>query len=119
MAVTEIKKLINLAERGGLRAPKQINSVDRRGSVPLFEIRWQHIRVQETKDDGALKTSRILVRMYHSEPEIVPGYFVGHHIHEKDLSSRVDINTEQNNEIRVARNYYEHGKPSLWGLGGN
>lgn len=115
-ARAEIKKKIELASQGRLTPPRQIDVVDRRNPPPMYEIRWQNITIRELQPDGKIAYLSLIVRMYHSEPLEAPEYFIGHHIHEKDVSDEDVINTLQNAEIAVARRYFEHGLPTLWGI---
>jgi len=116
MAKAEIRTRIRLAEKGALHTPSQVDSVDRRGGAPLYEIRWQNITVLVKRGRGKPRESEIKLRLYHSEPREAPSHFVGHHIHEKDLTVKSQINHLQNAEIRVARNYYFQGLPTFWGI---
>lgn len=115
-ARAEIKRVVEKAILGKLRPVKQIKVVDGKRIPTLFEIRWQNIPMREIQSNGELKTVNLLFRMYHSEPEEAPGYFVGHHIHEKDVSVQCDIKSRQNQEIALARHYFESGKESRWGI---
>jgi hypothetical protein len=54
--------------------------------------------------------------MYHSEPPAEPGYFIGHHVHEKVVGPGVNINDEQDVEIGVARGMYRLGEGRRWNL---
>lgn len=116
MARAEIKSRIKIAEAGKLRTTRQIKPVDVNNPPPLYEIRWQDITVQERIEDGTIRDSRLLVRMYHSEPREAPGYFIGHHIHEKDVTDTNQVNNHQNAEIGVALKYFDNGRDDLWGI---
>jgi hypothetical protein len=117
-AKAEIRSLLERAMRGRLKPIKQIKVLAGKHIPTLFEIRWQNIPMPEIQSDGEIKTVYLMFRMYHSEPEEVPGFFIAHHIHEKDVSQQDEIRSKQNREIAVARRYFELGKPIRWGLGG-
>jgi hypothetical protein len=116
MAKAEVKSRLKLAAAGKLSAPNQVKPVDVRNPPPMYEIRWQGITVRQKLNDGTIGGVEILVRMYHSEPSEAPEHFIGHHIHEKDVSDPSEANRLQNDEIRVALNYFELGKPNLWDI---
>ena len=117
-AKAEIRGLLQRAMQGRLKPIKQIKVIAGKRIPTLFEIRWQNIPMLEVQNNGEIKTVYLMFRMYHSEPEEVPGYFVAHHIHEKDISQQDEIKSKQNREIERARNYFELGKAIQWGLGG-
>jgi hypothetical protein len=118
MAVSEFKSKIVSACKGALFPVSEVGPVDVKSRLPLFEIRWQWITVQEILSNGDLKDIIIVVRMYHSEPSEAPNHFVGHHVHEKDF---VDpdpkiVRALQDSEILVAKKYYLHGLSTRWGI---
>lgn len=116
MARAEIKKKLDLASQGRLRSPAQVKVVDAGNPPPLYEIRWQAITIQEFRPGGKLADTTLLVRMYHSEPFEAPNHFIGHHIHEKEVNDGAFVMQRQNEEIAVARGYFDHGLPSYWGI---
>lgn len=115
-ARAEIKQKLELASQGKLTPPRQIDVIDGSNPPPLYEIRWQNITIQELQLDGTLIDLSLIVRMYHSEPFEAPHHFIGHHIHEKDISDPNTVKELQNSEISVARGYFEHGLPTFWGI---
>ncbi len=117
-ARAEIRGLLERAMQGRLKPIKQIKVLAGKSIPTLFEIRWQNIPMAELQPNGEIKTVYLMFRMYHSEPEEVPGFFIAHHIHEKDVSQQEEIRAKQNKEIAVARRYFELGKTIKWGLGG-
>ncbi len=117
-AKAEIRGLLQRAMQGRLKPIKQIKVIAGKKIPTLFEIRWQNIPMPEVQSNGDIKTVYLMFRMYHSEPEDVPGYFIAHHFHEKDISRQDEIKSKQNKEIECARNYFELGKATQWGLGG-
>lgn len=115
MARSEFKKRIERAEKGKLRPVEEVKPVDVQNPPPLYEIRWQAISVTEVDADGKQSFGEAVVRMYHSEPSSVPGHFVGHHAHEKDLSVD-DVNQAQQQEIKTAIGWHDHGVSHNWGI---
>jgi len=115
-ARADIRTTLMKAMRGDLLPIKQLKALNGRVMPQLFEIRWQNITAREIQQNGTLKTVQLLFRMYHSEPSEVPGYFIGHHIHEKQVKIREDIKQLQNREIQRAREYFESGRQSHWGI---
>lgn len=115
MAKAEFKQRLKKAMAGRLNPVDEVTPVDVRNPPPLYEIRWQHIPVTERDSEGVTSHAQVLVRLYHSEPTITPGYFVGHHAHEKLLDVD-DINASQQVEIGVAIKWYIHGESSRWGI---
>lgn len=111
----EFKKRIQKASRGELEPIDEVKPVDAVNPPPMYEIRWQDIAVAELQDDGSQKFSEVQVRLYHSEPPSRPGYFIGHHAHEKDVVT-TDVNAAQNREISVAVAWHDHGSPTNWGI---
>lgn len=116
MSRSEVLQRLRVAASGKLRPPSQIKPVDIKNPPALYEIRWQGITVRTRLSDGSLGSEQIIVRMYHSEPSEAPGFFIGHHIHEKDVSDPSNINKLQNDEIKVAVKYFELGKQTCWGI---
>jgi hypothetical protein len=116
MAVAEFKHLIRIAQSGRLTPQRDIKPIVGSKDPLLFEIRWQSITVQERKNSGDVEDKRLLVRMYHSEPEIVPGYFIAHHIHEKVISGDAATWLAQNEEIATAIGFYHAGINTHWGI---
>lgn len=115
MVKAEFKKRIMLAAEGRLASLTQVAAVGHDPEVPMFEIRWQAINVTDRcPDTGKLSYSTALVRMYHSEPPILPNYFIGHLVHEKMIANPSDIFQLQSAEIRVAQNIYRMGIPVRW-----
>ncbi|TFD41767.1 hypothetical protein E3T37_03690 [Cryobacterium sp. TMT2-10] len=113
MAKVEFERRIEKAKRGQLRPVAEVKAVDVENPPPLYEIRWQTINVTSVVD-GVSIFGKALVRLYHSEPDTVPGHFIGHHIHEKDLVG--DVNDAQDQEINIAKKFYDSGQPAFWGI---
>lgn len=115
MAKAEFRQRIRKAGHGRLRPVDEVKAIDAKNPPPLYEIRWQHIPVTQRDAEGSLSYEQTIVRMYHTEPLNVPGYFVGHHAHEKDVTAE-DVNAAQQAEINIAIAWHEHGKDSSWGI---
>lgn len=115
MARSEFKRRIEKAQRGELRPVDEVKPVDVVNPPPLYEIRWQGIHVTGRRADGSQYFQDAKVRLYHSEPASTPTHFVGHHAHEKDLAA-ADVNAAQQQEIRTAIGWHNHGAPSNWGI---
>lgn len=107
---------MDLASTGELKPVSMIKPVDTRNPPPLFEIRWQGIQAGRPPENGNAKHAEIPIRMYHSEPESQPGYFIGHHIHEKIVSGLRSPNELQNEEIETAKGHYRRGLNTNWGI---
>lgn len=116
MAAAEFKQLITVAEAGLLVPDRQVKAVDINNPPPFFELRWQGISVQEINHEGNLVDRRLIVRMYHSEPDEAPMHFIGHHIHEKVISGDASVWLLQNEEIATAVGFYRSGISTKWGL---
>jgi hypothetical protein len=116
MASAEFKQRIRIAENGRLTPQRDIKPILGSKNPLLFEIRWQSITVREHKNSGDLEDKRLLVRMYHSEPQETPGYFIAHHIHEKVISGEASVWLAQNEEIATAIGFYHSGLNTLWGI---
>ena len=116
MARAEFRDRLKAASRGELVPIDEVKPVDDDNPPPMYEIRWQGISVtNKVGDDVSHQT--VLVRLYHSEPDIRPGHFVGHHIHEKDVASP-GVYGRQDAEIAVAKRFYDAGEASAWGIAG-
>lgn len=115
MAKAEFKQRLNKAAKGRLDPVDEVPPVDVKNPPPLYEIRWQHLPVTERNDEGVISHKQVLVRLYHSEPEAVPDYFIGHHAHEK-VTNVADVNETQQIEIQIAVKWYAHGEDSNWGI---
>jgi hypothetical protein len=113
------KKRLERAARGELEPVDEVKGVDEQNSAPLYEIRWQNVAVTEQSPDDPSKQvfSEVQVRMYHSEPNVLPQYFIGHHVHEKIVADGVDVYQLQDDEIAVARRVYDTGEGMRWGIG--
>ena len=107
---------LRLARAGELKPITMIKPVDTRNPPPLFEIRWQGIRAGRPDGNGGVRHTDILIRMYHSEPESQPRYFIAHHVHEKVVSDQDSINELQNQEIETAKGHYYRGLRANWGI---
>ena len=116
MARAEFRKKVALAGKGQLWPVTGVAAVDKGNPPPLYEIRWQGITIREDLGGGVIRDLSLIVRKYHSEPSEAPDYFIGHHVHEKDVSDREAISELQNVEILVAKRYFELGLPTLWGI---
>lgn len=116
MALAEFKHRIRIASAGRLTPQREIKPINGSTDPLLFEIRWQSITVRERNSGGVYEDKRILIRMYHSEPSEVPGYFVAHHIHEKIISGDGSTWLNQNEEISTAVGYWESGRSTNWGI---
>lgn len=117
MTRSEFKKRVNKASRGELKPVEEVKGVDEERPAPLYEIRWQGITVHERgESDSPDRYMDVAVRMYHSEPTVVPDYFIGHHIHEKEVSDDVNIVAAQDAEISKARNLFYLGEAKQWFL---
>ena len=114
MVRAEFRDRVLAASRGELVPIDEVKAVDQENPPPLYEIRWQGIAVTDYTDGQAVHRTA-LVRMYHSEPPQAAGHFVGHHIHEK-LVDVDDIYAAQDDEIRVAKGFYDIGEPTNWGI---
>jgi hypothetical protein len=116
MVRAEFRDRLVQAALGILQPVEQVKPVDVRNPPPLYEIRWQGIAVADVDDadSSKLRYSTVLVRLYHSEPSSVPGHFVGHHVHEKDVSG--DVNADQDAEIQTAKGFYDQGFNTSWGI---
>ncbi len=115
MVRQEFRRRLVRASEGNLEPIDEVKPVDVDNPPPLFEIRWQGVAVTDAMEDGTLKFGEVVVRLYHSEPDRFPGYFIGHHAHEKDLGVE-DINAAQDAEIATAVGWYYHGDPTDWGI---
>ncbi|PPG85007.1 hypothetical protein [Rathayibacter rathayi] len=117
LAKVEFGDRVQQAAAGKLVPVDEVKPVDVKNSPPLYELRWQGIDVVERDDDSPAgkRFLTVLVRMYHSEPSTRPGFFIGHHIHEKVVTG-ADPNADQNVEIAEARRIYFDGVSSAWGL---
>lgn len=115
MVRSEFTNVLTRATRGELKPIDEVKPVDIANPPPMYELRWQDIAVTNRDATGALTHSTVVVRLYHSEPDEAPGYFVGHHAHEKDVAT-ADVRGAQNDEIATALGWYQHGKDSLWGI---
>ncbi|WP_150117073.1 hypothetical protein [Arthrobacter sp. ERGS1:01] len=117
MVQAEFRRRIILATQGLLKPVEEVKDVgDSPLSEPLYEIRWQDIAVTDAATDTELQTyHEVLVRLYHSEPAAEPGYFIGHHAHEKIIDGRETWEL-QSEEIHVAAGYYRMGENSNWGI---
>lgn len=115
MVKSEFKARIKKASEGRLRPVDEIKAVDVRNPPPLYEIRWQGIKVTDRAADGTQTFGEAIVRMYHSEPASHPGHFIAHHAHEK-RTDVADVNAAQQVEINKAIAWYDKGKPSGWGI---
>lgn len=93
----------------------EVKPVDEKNPPPLYEIRWQGISVTNRLADNTTVYSTVVVRMYHSEPASAPEHFIGHHAHEKDVST-ADVNAAQQIEINVAKSMYKLGEVVNWGI---
>jgi hypothetical protein len=116
MAAAEFKHRIRIAEAGRLSPQRDIKPILGSKDPHLFEIRWQSISVRERNNSGDLEDKRLLVRMYHSEPDKAPGYFIAHHIHEKVISGEASTWLTQNDEIATAIGFYYAGINTHWGI---
>lgn len=115
MAKSEFKNRIKRAAQGDLKPVDEIKPVDVLNPPPLYELRWIDLAVTDRDPNGTVSYSTVQVRMYHSEPAEAPGYFIGHHAHEK-LLDVIDVNTVQQSEIHTAIGFYKAGAPSNWGI---
>lgn len=115
MARAEFRQRLNKAKNGRLDPVDEVPPIDVKNPPPLYEIRWQNLPVTERSDEGVISHKQVLVRLYHSEPEAVAGYFIGHHAHEK-LIDVEDVNETQQQEIKLALKWYTHGEDSTWGI---
>lgn len=118
MAQAELINRLRSATAGKLRSPSQIKPIDTSNPPPLYEIRWQGITIQRQTANGRLEDESLLVRMYHSEPAEAPEHFIGHHIHEKDVSDPSQVNARQDEHIKVAIGYFELGISNFWEISG-
>lgn len=111
------KRLLRACE-GELEPVLEVEGVDQRRPAPLYEIKWRDLAVTDKDPDSPTgqKHSTVEVRMYHSEPESLPDYLIGHHVHQKDVSVPDEVNARQDAEIAVARSCYYAGEDTTWGL---
>lgn len=117
MVKSEFKKRIRKGAAGELKPIDEVKGVGEAYQQPLYEIRWQGIPVTERETpQSAIVYGNILVRLYHSEPAAAPGFFIGHHIHQKVVDDGADIYADQDAEIAVARGLYDLGEPIRWHL---
>ena len=112
------KKRLERAARGELEPVDEVKGVDEENPVPLYEIRWQNVAVTDQSPDDPSQQihSEVQVRMYHSEPDVLPHHFIGHHVHEKNVADGVDVYQLQDDEIAVARRKYDAGEATTWGI---
>lgn len=119
MIRAEFRRVLKDACKGVLVPVDQVKEAGHDPTVPLYEIRWQH-GIQVTYKDpatGQISHPSVLVRMYHSEPISEPDYFIGHHVHEKQIG--VDDKTTsrlQTEEISIAQRKYRLGENYAWGI---
>ena len=118
MAGAEFSERLALASNGKLRAPREVRPINPGYDPPLFEIRWQGFPSRRPAAAGIRANDPTLVRMYFSEPTVLPAYFIGHHIHRKKLSPQHLIRVLQDAEIGVAMNFYYQGEVTRWGIEG-
>lgn len=116
IAKAEIRNRVERACKGKLRSTHHIKWVDRNNLPPMFEMRWQGITLPHPTNTGAKRFRTLLIRMYYSEPGSNPKYFIGHHIHEKNISDPERTKLLQNKEIQIAREYCKMGQESNWGI---
>lgn len=117
MAKSEFRKRLQKAAAGELKPVDEVKGVDEEHQQPLYEIRWQGIDVLERQGEGVQPAHHtVLVRMYHSEPATEPGFFIGHHAHEKLVDSGLDVYATQDAEIAVARGLHDLGIAVRWYL---
>lgn len=114
MVRAEFRDRVKAAARGELEPIDHVKAVDQENPPPLYEIRWQGIAVTDHRD-GHTTHGTALARMYHSEPPHLDDHFIGHHVHEKLLDVD-DINATQDEEIRIAKRFYDAGEPTGWGI---
>ncbi|MFD1210973.1 hypothetical protein ACFQ36_02820 [Arthrobacter sp. GCM10027362] len=118
MVKSEFKKRIERAALGQLVPVEEVKPVGQQPSPPpLYEIRWQDIAVTDRAPGAAPQDavfSKVIVRMYHSEPATLPDHFIGHHVHEKIISPAGDTHLLQDTEINVAAGYFNLGEASNW-----
>jgi hypothetical protein len=119
-ARSEFKRRLITASQGRLKPIEQVKSINDHPSAPLFEIRWQHIRVMEpaAAGDGG-HGHDVCVRLLHCEPLNLGVVAIGLHAHEKALipASHHRIREEQDAEILKAERLYHEGRPTNWGIG--
>ncbi len=116
IARAEIRNRVERACKGKLRSTHHIKWVDRNNLPPMFEMRWQGITLTVPKNSGSKRFRNLLIRMYYSEPGTNPHYFIGHHIHEKNISDPERTKVLQNMEIQIAREFCKAGQESNWGI---
>lgn len=117
IAKSEFKKRIQKASAGLLKPVDEVKGVDEDHVQPLYEIRWQDIPVTERESPEAPTVHKsILLRLYHSEPESEPDYFIGHLVHQKVIDPGVDVYAHQTAEMDVARRIYDLGEGVRWHL---
>ncbi|MCD4549704.1 hypothetical protein [Schaalia sp. lx-260] len=102
----------------GLLKPYEEVKALSRPTCPLFEVRWQHIRVRVRKDSGQFTHAEIPIRMIFAEPVELSNAALGLHAHEKLVFENDEAQTRsrQNAEIDHAAAIYEGGKTNWWGL---
>lgn len=113
MVKAEFRKRLAAAREGRLVPVDEVKPVDIANPPPLYEIRWQGVTVTNRDLSGKTSHDVVLVRLYHSEPDILPLHFIGHHIHEKSVGG--DVYAEQDAEIEIAKRFYDAGEPHKWG----
>lgn len=110
------ERYIRRAMQGKLQPVDEVKYIERSGpDAPLYEIRWDDVKVVERRRVGppALLTS--CVRLYHAEPLRLPRSVVALHGHEKLTSgSKVEIRDHQNREIDCALVEYMHLEAQEW-----
>lgn len=116
IAKAEIRNRVERACKGKLRSTHHIKWVDRNNLPPMFEMRWQGITLPHPTVTGSKRFRTLLIRMYYSEPGANPRYFIGHHIHEKNISDLERTKLLQNREIQIAREFCKAGQESNWGI---
>lgn len=108
----DFRQRIDQARLASLRPVDQIKGpMSSEGRLDLFEIRFRW-------DLGEIEELRM--RVYHAEPARLRATsrktVVGLHMHLKNTSSAVDVQSEQDAQIRIAADRYFQGQPKLWGL---
>lgn len=95
----------------------EVKGVDEDNPEPIYEIRWCGLAVTERNPNNSQVTHlEVEVRLYHSEPEILPNYFIGHNAHEKIIAGGSDTYQLQDVEIEVARRLYQLGEAIQWNV---
>lgn len=115
----EFRSRLKAATEGALEPGTQVKLVGRKQLVEITEIRWQDIPVVERSDGPTGREHKeVLVRMYLSEPDVLPFHLLGHLVHEKIViaGDAAETNRLQTLEMFSAARIHLSGQSHRWGL---